>query len=225
MNRYTLEDVAVVIYHLHIPMPDPMTNPSTLARAEFCSVQGTPSYAIDGQMESGGGLRNEAKSYYEKLIAKIENSLEEPAKARIILNAFYQDGMVKAKVTVDEVVHESSELRLQVALVEDELSYSGQNNQRFHPMVVRSLGGEKHLGFIIDPSEKTTIEQSFDLEKITKELEQHLSGLEKERDMTFTQKKHVIDGEKLSVVAFLQVTETKEILQAAYVDVHSNRQF
>ncbi|MEJ2245488.1 MAG: hypothetical protein P8Y80_05285 [Acidobacteriota bacterium] len=164
-----------------------MTNPSTEARAEFCGVQGTPSYAIDGKMDGGGGGRAEAESYYDKLNAQIEKRLEEEADARIMLKAWFEHGVVNVKVTVDDVKSDASELRLQVALVEKELSYSGQNNIRFHPMVVRSLGGEEHLGFPIDTSGEMTIDQSFDLEAVTQETVQHLADFEKERDMTFTQ--------------------------------------
>lgn len=218
-----MEEVAVVMYHVHIPSPDPMTNPSTLARAEFCGARSTPSYAIDGNMAVGGGGRDRAVSYYNKLNAQIEKRLEEPAEARLRLNAFYGKGTVNAKVTVDSVKGEYSELRLQIALVEEELTHSGQNNMRFHPMVVRSLGGEGHSGFAIDPTGRTTIEHSFDLARITEELKSHLEDFEKEREMTFTRKLHEMDEKRLFVAAFVQDTESRRILQSAHVRVTSGK--
>lgn len=210
------------MYHLHIPSPDPMTNPSTLARAEFCSVRGTPSYAIDGQMASGGGGRDEAVSDYETLNTQIEEKLEEEANARINLSASLKDGVISVQATVDAVTSGASELRLQIALVENELTYSGQNNLRFHPMVVRSMGGDKHLGFVIDKSGETTIEQTFNIEAVTNELKQHLADYEVEHEMTFTQKKHEMDPEKLSIVAFVQDTESKRVLQASDIRIKSH---
>ena len=219
MERYSLNDVAVVMYHLHIPLPDPMTNPSTLARAESLKVLVTPSYAIDGNIASGGGSREESVPYYTRLNSQIEERLVAPAEARILLDAFQANGKVNTKVTVDRISGNSSELRLQIALIEDELSYSGQNNLRFHPMTVRSLGGEGHLGFVIDPSKKTTVEHSFDLDKITEELKAHLDNIEKEREITFIQKKHEMDKRNLSVVAFVQDMESRNVLQSAFIKV------
>src|SRR4030043_286184 len=92
MERCSRNDVAVVMYHLHIPFPDPMTNPSTLARAESCKVRGTPSYAIDGNMASGGGDRKKANSDFVKLNSQIEERLVAPAEARILLDAFQANG-------------------------------------------------------------------------------------------------------------------------------------
>lgn len=221
MDRYSRDDVAVVMYHLHIPAPDPMTNPSTEIRAEFCGALGTPSYAIDGKMNSGGGDRDETKSYYKKLNTQIENKLEESAEARILIDASYERGLVYTKVTVDEVRGEDRELRLQIALVEKEMSYSGQNNIRFHPMVVRSLGGEDHSGFPIDGLKKNLIEHTFDLEKITWELKTHLDDFEKEREITFAQKMHEIDRKKLSVVAFVEDRGSKQVLQSAHSGIRN----
>ncbi|MFC1495394.1 hypothetical protein ACFL6W_08945 [Thermodesulfobacteriota bacterium] len=220
MERYSRDEVVLVAYHLHIPYPDPMTNPSTLARAEACGVRGTPSYAIDGAMTSGGGGREKADHYYNKLNSMIEARLVEPARARIQLDTSCKDGIVNTKVTVDNVTGESSELRLQIALVEEELSYSGQSVLRFHPMVVRSLGGEGNRGFVIDPSKKTITEHSFNLKEITEGLETHLDETEKERKMKLTQKKHEIDREKLSVVAFIRDTEKSVVLQSAFSRVN-----
>src|SRR5207253_3126066 len=38
LERYSRNDVVVLMYHQHIPRPDPMTNPATLARAKFYNV-------------------------------------------------------------------------------------------------------------------------------------------------------------------------------------------
>ncbi len=42
-------------------------------------------------------------------------------------------------------------------------------------------------------------------------------------NLTFLEQKHVIDPEKLAVIAFLQENQTKGILQAAYISVGKAR--
>ncbi len=185
MDRYSTKDLVVIMHHLHIPAPDPMTNPSTEARAKFYQTFSTPSYAIDGKMDSGGGGREETKAFYDKLNAQIEQKLGVPAEARLSLSAHSEGRRIRVKVTVDKVTVKSSDLKLQFALVEDLVNYGGENGSRFHPMVVRSLGGEKAGGFSINPSKATTIEQVFDIEKVTEELKASLMKFEKERKMTF----------------------------------------
>ena len=221
MERYSRKELAVVMYHLHIPYPDPMTNPSTEARAKSCGVYCTPSFAIDGKMATAGGSRDEAQSFYDKLNLQVEKRLEAPAEARLTLNASLEGGVVKARVIVDNVRSKSSDLKLQIALIEDHLTYSGQNGVRFHPMVVRSLGGEKGEGFAVNPLETTTVEQSFDVGKIAKELKAYLEDFEKKHwsKTAFTQKKHEIHENGLSVAAFVQDAKSKQVLQAAFVKV------
>jgi hypothetical protein len=46
---------------------------------------------------------------------------------------------VNVKATVSSGADKSDKLRLQIALVEDQVHYSGENGLRFHEMVVRSL--------------------------------------------------------------------------------------
>jgi len=227
LEGYSRQEVAVLEYHLHIPLPDPMTNPSTEARAKFCDAQGTPTYAIDGEKAMGGAARDEAKEFYDKLNLMISKRLEKPAEARLSLESSLKGRQVKVKASVDKLASKSPDLVLQIALVEDGLSYSGENGLRFHPMVVRSLGGEKAEGFPINPLKGTTIAHTFDLGKITQELKAYLEDYEKEhkqafyymkdQEKGFLQKKYEINDGRLSVAAFVQDKKTKNVLQAAFV--------
>jgi len=139
-----------------------------------------------------------------------------------------QGSVVNVKTTVDKAKSESKELKLQIALVEDLLRYSGENGVRFHPMVVRSLAGPagdgskspSAEGFAVDASKPTTVEHTFDLAKITAELKAHLDDYEingRHGKITFSEKKHTMDSNSLSVVAFVQDEKSKQILQAAYI--------
>ena len=130
------------MYHLHIPAPDPMTNPSTQTRAQFYEIKGTPSYGFDGKIVTGGGSKEETQRFYDAMKRQIEAGLQKPAGARLDLSAAIKGPLVTVTAAVDDVKAESSDLTLHIALLEDQITYSGQSGTRFHPMVVRSLGGE-----------------------------------------------------------------------------------
>jgi hypothetical protein len=219
MERYTRKDLVVIMYHLHIPAPDPMTNPSTQARGKFYGVRGVPSYVLDGELKSGGGSRDMTQGFYDRVNPTIEQRLEAPAEARLALSASLEGTSAKVKVDVSEIKAGAADVKLQVALVEELLSYSGENGIRLHPMVVRSLAGPDAGGFAVDPAKPATVEHSFDIAGIGGELKTHLDDYEAKLPggRKFRQKKDAIDSNNLSVVAFVQDQTTKKILQSAYV--------
>ena len=49
MERYSRKDLAVIMYHVHVPRPDPMTTTETLAVQKLYAVNGVPSFLIDGK--------------------------------------------------------------------------------------------------------------------------------------------------------------------------------
>jgi hypothetical protein len=63
MERYSREELAVIVYHVHIPAPDPMANPSAEARAKFYEAWGTPAFTIDGKMNGNGGGRDQIQAF------------------------------------------------------------------------------------------------------------------------------------------------------------------
>jgi hypothetical protein len=225
LERYRNKDVIVMMYHQHIPLPDPMTNPSSQARAKYYSVRGVPSFVIDGDSSnSGGGPRSMANSIYDMLSSVIEKQLEAQAEAEIKLNADVAGPVVKVTANVANIKRESGQLRRQLALVEESLRFNGENGIRFHPMVVRSLAGENAGGFAVDRSKLTPVEWQFDLKAISDELKKHLDDFEKSRTedkYTFAEKKHVINPGNLTVVAFLQDDKTRQVLQTVSLKVGS----
>jgi tetratricopeptide (TPR) repeat protein len=219
LERYPRKDLAVIMYHLHIPLPDPMTNASTEARAKYYAVNGVPSYAIDGEKSSGGGSREMTKDFYNRTSPTVEKRLTVAPNARIALDATSDTALVKVKAIVDQV-KAGPKVRLQVALVEEVLRYSGENGVRFHPMVVRSLGGTDAGGFPVDAAKPTSVEVTFDLAKITQELKAQLDQFEEKRKddkFQFSSKKHEIDPNALSVIAFVQDDGSQQILQAVSI--------
>lgn len=223
LNRYQRKDVIVMMYHQHIPQPDPMTNPSSQARAKYYNVRGVPTFAIDGDSSmSGGGGRSQTKSVYDRLLPVIEGDLEKKAEAQIKLDAVMADGGIKVLANVTGTKPDAK-LKLQIALVEEKLRFTGENGIRIHPMVVRSLAGENAGGFALGEKPEA-ISWRFDLTAISQELLKALDDFEGTRKATdgytFVEKKNAIDPTNLSVVAFVQDEKTKQILQAVTVRVN-----
>ena len=72
MERYG-KDLAVIMYHEHIPQPDPMTTPQTTARFKYYAGTGVPTVVIDGVTSpGGGGPRDRTKAVYDRITKEIE---------------------------------------------------------------------------------------------------------------------------------------------------------
>jgi tetratricopeptide (TPR) repeat protein len=180
MERYSRQELIVLMYHQHIPAPDPMTNPASEARFEYYGGVGVPSYTIDGlPPQSGGGGKDLARAFYQRVNPMIEKRLEVAPEARLKLDAALEDGVVKVAVRIafDEGAMEKANAEpkptvetkdgiasprtpldaapsymLHVLLVEETLRYQGENGIRIHPMVVRAMGGFNAGGFALDPA-------------------------------------------------------------------------
>jgi hypothetical protein len=189
-ERYTRNDFIALTYHVHIPLPDPMTNPSSLGRQDFYAVRGAPSYYIDGESFGGGGGAAQAQSIFETRVEpNIQKRLPIEPGAMIHLQATEAGQRVDVKATVSHVKGTSEKLRLQIALVEQWVTYSGENGARFHEKVVRALAeprpetsdearepGEKAVsqGFALPPGDGGTFEYSFDLAAVAEDARAHL---------------------------------------------------
>jgi thiol-disulfide isomerase/thioredoxin len=215
MERYSRKDLAVVMYHVHVPRPDPMTTTDTQAIYKSYTVAGVPSFFIDGKRSIGGGPREMAKGVYDKFNEDIQKNLESPAEAHITAGATLSGKTVNVNARVVGVKSESKDLKVEIALVEKELRYNGENGIRFHPMVVRSiksfdLSGERY-------------QHSFDVDAIAKAIKDHLDDYESKghrgESFQFTEKKYQIDPAHLAVVVFVHDDKTKHVLQAGYIDL------
>jgi tetratricopeptide (TPR) repeat protein len=218
MERYTRDELTVLMYHLHIPAPDPMTNPSTQARAKFYTIQGVPGYAIDGKQSGGGGSRDMTQSFYDRVNPDVEKELETASEAELKLDASMEGSTVKAKASVKNVKSDSANLKLHIVLAEEKLRYTGENGIRFHPMVVRSVAGPEYGGFAVTAKDSQSFDWTFDVNAISAEAKKHLDEYEKAghrgESFTFSEKKDKIDPENLTVVAFVQDEKTKAVLQS-----------
>ena len=223
MERYSRKDLAVVMYHVHVPRPDPMTTTETTARSKNYGVTGVPTFAIDGKKTVGGGSRDAAPDIFEKFEKDLESNLEAPAEASVKLDASLTATSVKVSAAVDGVTSESKDLKVQILLVEKEIRHLGENGIRFHPMVVRAIGGEKGEGYKLAGDGKGTYEASFDLAAVSDAIKAHLDDYEAKghrgETFKFTAKKYEINRNDLAVVVLVQDDKTHHVLQSAYVDL------
>ncbi|MBI4469656.1 MAG: hypothetical protein HY650_10085, partial [Acidobacteria bacterium] len=229
LQRYGRSELALLVYHIHAPTSDPLSNPAAQARANFYGATGAPTVYLDGRrVKVGDGLATEAGRVLKSLDAQVGEWLDAAAEARIRASVKLENSTVKVTATPGEITGGASELRLHVALVEDEVSYSGENGLRFHPMVVRDLARGQESGtqgFAIDPARPLAIEHVFDLNEISQSnlayYDEYIADLKKRTGLeaSFREKRHQINPERLSVVVFLQDATSREILQAAYLKV------
>jgi hypothetical protein len=223
LERYSRKDLAVVMYHQHIPRPDPMTNPDTQARNKAYGVTGVPTFAIDGKKTVGGGSRDSAPDVWKRFNPDIEKLLETPAEAHITAGVNLTGSRMSVRVSVNGVKSEAKDLKVHVLLVEKELRFNGENGVRFHPMVVRAMGGPKAEGFDLDASAGGAFTQVFDIDEISQAIKTHLDTYEaaghRGEPFTFAEKKYQIDRADLAVVVFVQEDKSKHVLQAGYLDL------
>jgi hypothetical protein len=227
LERYSRQDLAVVMYHAHIPRPDPMATTETMARYESYGKTGVPGYAIDGKKTGGGGSRDMAQWVFDRFQKDLEADLEMPPEAHILrLSASGDRGMVRVSVTVDIAKSDSKDLKVQILLVEKKIRYLGENGIRFHPMVVRAFGGEKGGGYAMEAKRRGDFDATFDLEAIGKDIGKQLDEYEAKghrgEPFKFSAKKDRIDRGNLAVVVFVQDDTTKHVLQAGWADLSSS---
>jgi thiol-disulfide isomerase/thioredoxin len=215
MERYSRKDLAVIMYHVHIPRPDPMTSTETLAIQKLYAVNGVPSFLIDGKSMLGGGSREMAKGVYDRFAEDIRKGLETPAEAHITAGASVKGNTVSVNTRIHGVKSDSKDLKVKIALVEKELRYNGENGVRYHPMVLRAiktfdLAGESY-------------QHAFDIAAAGKAIKDHLDDYESKghrgETFKFSEKKYAIDRDHLAVVIFVHDEKTKHVLQAGFIDL------
>jgi|WetSurMetagenome_2_1015567.scaffolds.fasta_scaffold76163_2 thiol-disulfide isomerase/thioredoxin len=226
MQRFDKSDLAVLMYHEHIPLPDPMTTAQTQDRFGYYEGIGVPTLGIDGRAGMGGGDRDKAAELFGAFTREIERKLELAPEARIRLDGSLSGSTVSVKVAVSELRTRSKSLRLHVVLAEKKLRYSGENGIRFHPMVVRSMASTAAgLGLPITNGESQSFAMVFDLKaiaaRIKKQLDDYEAGGRGGETFTFTDKKYEMDPKSLVLVAFVQDDASREVLQSASIDLEA----
>jgi tetratricopeptide (TPR) repeat protein len=242
LKEYSRRELILLVYHMHAPVSDPLSNHSAENRLKYYDVNSAPTAFLDGTKFNNPAAprtvelaTSKTQIVHDALASHIGVRLTTPEMARLDVKTVREGQNVKVRVNADRIKETFTDVTLHLVLVEEEVSYSGENGLRFHPMVVRNLARKtpaENYGFAIDPSKLNTIEYVFNTEKIVQanllyydqypvERKQELSArLDKETldslNFSFREKRHQMDVSKLAVVAFVQDNKTKQILQAAF---------
>jgi hypothetical protein len=217
-KTYKPSEVILLQYHLHIPRPDPLTNPSTLARAKFYgdAIEGTPTILFNGKPGAGGGGPEEVSGEkYEEYLDLINPLLEKPSKATLKATATQKGAKIDVKAEVSDLKETGNDVRLRLVLVEEEVDYTGGNKLAAHHCVVRDFpGGTEGLPL---KEKNAKQEVTVDLDELRKGLKEYLDKADEKAP--FPKKNWPLDLKKLRIVAFVQNDETGEVLQAVQVEV------
>ncbi len=224
---YPRKDMVVLEYHVHIPGPDPMTNPDTFKRYRYYGGNfGTPTVFFDGGNELiGGGADFVAPNrfkVYEHIIN--QNMKEKPGYEITGTAKLDKNNNVKVNAELTKLGTKAKNLSVHFALVEKSIAYIGGNGISKHMFVVRDLAngpdGEK-----LDVNKNNNkVSQTFDLTNIENGIKSYLDDPTKDPSWrgNFTGWKtrpDTLDHNNLAVVVWVQDNDSKNILQAFYMNV------
>lgn len=224
---YPRSMVTILEYHLHIPGPDPLTNPDSEARYKFYGKNfGTPTTFFNGQNKMvGGGPELIKRDTFNKYKKSIEKYFTSESSFNIDLNANLNDNKIEvnSKINIDSKF--KNKVNLNIAIVEKSVDYVGGNGITKHAFVVRYLmtGGE---GEKIDLNKTPfNYSDSIDLTTIENRQSQYLADFVEnppKRHKNFAgwnDTKDQLNQEQLAIVAWVHDVDSKEILQSGYIDL------
>lgn len=218
-KTYKPSEVILLEYHLHIPGPDPLTNADAVTRSEFYEkeVGGTPTILFNGKGgPEGGGPAENAQNLYDTYVAINDSLLEKEARGQIKLAAIQKGPKIDITAELADVEKPGDSLRLRFVLVEETVKYQGGNRLPVYHHVVRAMPGGAN-GFAVK-TKAGKQSASVNLDDLRKNLTKYLEDYEKDR-RKFPNKQRPLDLKKLKVVAFIQDDSTKEVYQAAEVEI------
>jgi hypothetical protein len=204
--------LTILEYHLPIPRPDPMMNPTTKKRQDDYGVNSTPTVIIDGTEKTiGGGGRGIAEGKYKQYRGEVLAHAAEPPGAVLKVQATLTGGIVKVDFDAGKPVPGAE---VNVVLVQNEQAYKGSNGLMFHKLVVRDLA-------VVDPTVTRTT--TFDLIASELATDAYLAEFEK----TYTRipnfkwavRHNAISRSGLKVAVFVQDKTTKKVLNSVSTDV------
>jgi hypothetical protein len=223
VKAYKPADVVLLQYHMHIPGPDPLTNPTSLARWEYYGdkfpkdMRGTPSTLVNGKPGGGGGggMANAEKKFKE-FRNLLDPALEATTGVTLDGSAKRAGDEVAATVAVTPGKDAPEKATLRLLLVEENVRYLGGNGVRFHHHVVRATFGDPagvRLADLKDGKHAAAVR----LTDVRKSLEAYLDEAAKERPFPTADRPTALGA--LKVVALVQDDETGEIVQALELPV------
>lgn len=222
---YSPKDLILLQYHQHIPGPDPLTNPDTIARWGYYGklfpkdMGGVPSSVFNGKPKlGGGGGRPQAKGKFDAYVKEINAILEQKAEVTVAGTATLSNGTVSVDATLTGKA-ESGTVR--IILAEEEVRYLGSNTVRLHHQVVRSMFG-KADGWKVKDLKGGKATASVKLDDVKKSLSEYMTKYHNET-AKFSNPDRPLKFEHLKVIVIVQDDDTGEILNAVQLDVEGKK--
>jgi predicted heme/steroid binding protein len=95
LDAYPRSEVVVLTFDEHIPDPDPLANPDSVARGQVYDIVGTPSFVFDGVLQDlYGANRDESRELHDKLAKLVEAYASLPSGVELKLSADAASGGV-----------------------------------------------------------------------------------------------------------------------------------
>jgi len=223
LKAYKPSELVLIQYHMHIPGPDPLTNPDTIARWDYYrklhnrQVGGVPTSLFNGKPAAGGGggMAN-AEAKFNDFRKVIDPLLEETTTIKLTGKVDVSGEKLAIRVDVDGIKEPGDNFRVRLLLVEESIRYVGGNGIRFHHHVVRDMpGGVEGTAM---KEAKGTVSASVDLTALRGELSKYLENFVADGGQ-FSNPDRPLALKNLRVIAIVQDDSTGAILQGLQLDV------
>ena len=209
-------ELLVIRYHEHIPGPDPLANNDTVDRFGYYQGQGTPWGLVDGRLiDQFYGSPAMIPSAYRAGRSAVEDALKKTTPLRLQLSSKPVEDGIEFGVEVEGLSGADENLRLRLAVVEDEIDMQAPNGIRYHGGIVRSMPGG--VEGISPEKGKLSFKGRYSASQIKSALLAHLARAEREYGANFPAKP--MELKRLRLVAFVQNDETKAVLQSAAISL------
>jgi len=226
---YPRNVLAILEFHLHIPGPDPITNPDTFKRYQYYGADyGTPTVFFNGgEKITGGGPAIAAKNRYNVYNYSIKKFINDKPAADISGTAKPENGTIKIDLTVKPSAGLKGKAELHIAVAEKSINYTGANGINKHIFAVRDLVDGQN-GIEVSLAKKSDITKTVIIDSLKNTIKTYLTNPKTDPSWRLqdfsgwrndTEILSAINEKNLAVVAWLQDSKTKEVLQAYYMDV------
>src|SRR5262249_51314951 len=145
----------------------------------------------------------------------VEKQLEDPSEASLTLTASRKGNKIDITVEVAKLAETGEDIRLRLALVEEEVAYKGKGGLNIFRNVVRTMPGGANGIVLKDKMAKKTF--SVDLDEVRKQLKEYLDKSSDKRP--FPSKERPLELKGLRVIAYVQNDKSGEVMQAAQAEV------